>query len=203
MPNFALPAGRGPCVLPIEHNTVLRDDLLPRYSEVDPVATIFGYFMTCFFERDTTTFRFFPPDEYLNLEWRWRDLVDTNPDLMVAWHSDTPYSVGPIPLLHLHSMVTRVQYNQDGTVCHPPPWAADDLLTVEESLEMMTIDAAYALFRDQEIGSLATGKLADMIILPANPLDVDPDELLDMQVLMTMVGGETMYCAADQDAICP
>lgn len=187
----------------IEHNTVLRDDMLPRYSEVDPVAVIFGNFPTCAFIGDTSQFKYFPPDEYLYLEWRWRDLMDANPDVHFAWHSDTPYSVGPYPLVHLYSFVTRLETRDDGSICEPPDWAADDLLTVEEALQLMTIEGAYALLREQEIGSLTAGKLADLIVLSANPLEVDPEAIRDIEVLMTMVGGNVEYCLPGQGSLCP
>ena len=68
---------------------------------------------------------------------------------------------------------------------------------------MMTINAAYLLFREDEVGSLEPGKLADLIVLSANPLEVELDELKDIEVWMTMVGGETEYCAQGRDEYCP
>lgn len=119
------------------------------------------------------------------------------------WHADEP-PLGPVnPMRHLHSFVTRVERMADGTVCYPPAWAADDLLTVEEALPIMTIEPAYALFREDEIGSLDEGKLADVIILSDNPLVVPPDEIPDIQVLMTMVGGVVQHCLEEFAAFCP
>jgi predicted amidohydrolase YtcJ len=91
----------------------------------------------------------------------------------------------------------------DGTVCEPPDWAADDLLTVDEALTMMTIESAYALLREDEIGSLKAGKLADLIILSGNPLEVAPDSIMDIQVLMTMVGGQVEHCIQGLEGLCP
>ena len=68
---------------------------------------------------------------------------------------------------------------------------------------MMTIEAAYAIFREEEVGSLKPGKLADLIILSDNPLTVDPDAIKDIELLMTMVGGHVEYCAVGQEALCP
>ncbi|MEN8243128.1 MAG: amidohydrolase family protein [Chloroflexota bacterium] len=63
-------------------------------------------------------------------------------------------------------------------------WLADHALTVEEALPMMTIAGAYALFREDEVGSLAPGKLADLLILSGDPLsdprrDQGPSNLAD------------------------
>ena len=68
---------------------------------------------------------------------------------------------------------------------------------------MMTIDAAFALLMDEKIGSLEAGKFADLIVLSRNPLTIDPDTILDIEVLMTMVGGRVEYCLAGSEALCP
>lgn len=187
----------------IEHNTLLPDDLLPRYTEIDIVPLIFGAFPTCHFIGVTHQYGGSTPDEFRHWEWRWRDLIDENPDVHIAWHADYP-PIGPgDPMRHLHGFVTRVETLADGTVCLPPDWAADDLLTVEEALPMMTIESAYALLREDEIGSLKSGKLADLIILSDNPLVVDHERIPDIQVLMTMVGGRVEHLAPGQDALSP
>lgn len=89
------------------------------------------------------------------------------------------------------------------TICDTPEWLAHKMLTVEQVLPMMTIEAAYALFRDEEVGSLRTGKLADLIILSGNPLGVAPEAIKDIEVWMTMVGGQVEYWAPGQEALCP
>jgi len=53
---------------------------------------------------------------------------------------------------------------------------------------MMTIDGAYALFRDEEVGSLEPGKFADLIILSGNPT-TDINSINNIEVWMTVVGG--------------
>lgn len=60
---------------------------------------------------------------------------------------------------------------------------------------MMPINAAYALFRDVEIGSLDPCKYADLIILSDNPLVAEPEEIPEVGIWMTMVGGRTVPCA--------
>ena len=187
----------------IEHNAVLRGDQFARYSEVGPVATIFGTFPACLWAGDTSSFLYITPEEYRDWEWPWRPLIDTNPDLHVAWHSDYPVFGTLNPFEHLFGLVTRRQAAEDGSICDPPDWAADDALSVEEALRMMTIEAAYALHRDDELGSLAIGMLADLIVISANPLEVAPDDLPGIEVLMTMVGGRTVHCAEGAEFFCP
>ena len=116
-----------------------------------------------------------PPVAYQGWEWRWPDLLTANPGVHFAWHSDRGSALFPLPpLMHLYSMVTANEVDVDGeTICDTPAWLAHKMLTVEQVLPMMTIEAAYALFRDEEVGSLRAGKLADLVILSGNPLVVD------------------------------
>jgi predicted amidohydrolase YtcJ len=131
-------------------------------------------------------------------------LIDANPDVHFAWHSDSPaISPMPEPMKNLFGFVTRREQKEDGTFCEPPDWGADDLLTIDEALEIMTIGSAYAIRRDHEIGSLEAGKLADLIILSDNPTKVEDEAILDIQVLTTMVGGKVEYCIPEYSEFCP
>jgi predicted amidohydrolase YtcJ len=183
----------------IEHNGVVRDEMLARYPQVDPVALIFGPYPAC------SPFIQPTPEPYNLWEWRWPDLLAANPSGHFAWHSDRGAALFPLaPLMHLFAMVTAYEVGVDGeTFCETPAWIAHKNLTVEQVLPMMTIEAAYALFRDEEVGSLRAGKLADLIILSDNPLTVEPVAIKDLQVCMTMVGGRVEYCASGCEALCP
>jgi predicted amidohydrolase YtcJ len=185
----------------IEHNPFHRADLLPRYSEIGIVPTIvFGY-ATCAENQRNAYSNFFG---FENLSWleNWRDFVDANPDLIISWHGDDP-GIPPInPFLELYGVVTRNQVDEDGSVCEAPNWLAGHAITSAEALPMMTINAAYALFREDEVGSLEVGKFADMLVLSGDPLG-DPLAIKDIAVWMTMIGGQTEYCADGQAAYCP
>jgi predicted amidohydrolase YtcJ len=130
-------------------------------------------------------------------------LIEANPDLHIAWHGDDPYIRPVSPILELYGFVTRKQALDDRvTVCDPPAWIKDDTLTAEQALPMMTRESAYALFRDQEVGTLTPGKFADLIILSGNPLTENPETLLQTYVLMTMVGGKVEFCATGNEGLC-
>jgi predicted amidohydrolase YtcJ len=184
----------------IEHNSFHRADLLPRYSEIGIVATIFGAYPTCAEINESAVSNFFGAEQMSWLE-NWRDFVDANPGLHIAWHGDDPWVVPISPIIEMYSLVTRKQVDQNGAVCEPPVWLSAHALTVQEVLPMMTIEAAYALFREDEVGSLAPGKFADLLILSGNPLD-DPDAIKDIEIWVTMVGGQVEYCAAPDPALC-
>jgi hypothetical protein len=68
-------------------------------------------------------------------------------------------------------------------------------MTREEALRSMTLDAAYAAFEDDIKGSLEAGKLADVTIVSKDIMTVPADEILQAEVLYTIVGGEIRYQA--------
>jgi predicted amidohydrolase YtcJ len=57
------------------------------------------------------------------------------------------------------------------------------------------VHGAYASFEEDTKGTLAPGKLADFVILEKDPHDVDPDSIVDIKVVRTVVGGKTVYDA--------
>ena len=187
----------------IEHNAVLRDELLPRYNEIGIVPTVFGSYATCWRVHPTSQFKYIVPEELGTWEWPWRKLLDANPGIKLAWHSDFPVFPEINPMAHLYGFVTRNQAADDGSICEAPDWLKQGAIRVDEALPMMTINAAYALFREDEIGSLEKGKLADMIILSENPLEADPETLKDINVLVTLIGGQVAYCAEGAEGLCP
>jgi predicted amidohydrolase YtcJ len=65
----------------------------------------------------------------------------------------------------------------------------NERITVEEALRMQTMGAAYLMFKDDVLGSITPGKLADFAILAENPLDVPVDHVKDIKVLGTVMGG--------------
>ncbi len=133
----------------------------------------------------------------------WRSFLDANPQLPITWHGDDPW-VGPIsPLEEMYSMVTRKDVDEDGfSICEPPDWLAEHTITASEALPLMNKGGAYALFREEVLGSLTHGKYADLIILSDNPLTVEPDSIRTINILMTMVGGGAEYCRPGESALC-
>ena len=65
-------------------------------------------------------------------------------------------------------------------------------------LRAATIDAAYELHEDDVTGSLETGKFADLIVIDRNPLKIAEDDIANVKVLETVVGGQTVYEATPQ-----
>jgi predicted amidohydrolase YtcJ len=67
---------------------------------------------------------------------------------------------------------------------------ADQRLTVAEAVHANTLGAAYQIRLDDKVGSLEVGKLADLIVLDKNILEVDPHEIHSAKVTLTMMNGQ-------------
>ncbi len=99
----------------------------------------------------------------------------------VSLHSDMP--IGPArPLFNAWCAVTRTTVS--GRVAGP-----EQRISVEQALRAITIDAAQSWRLDQEMGSLAPGKLANLAVLEDDPLSVDPSRLKDVGIWGTMFEG--------------
>ena len=85
------------------------------------------------------------------------------------------------------SAVTR-RAARDGKVYRP-----DLAISVEEAVRMYTINAAFQEFAEDRRGSLEPGKFADLTIVDRNIFTIDPEEIPDVQVLRTVVGGRTVF----------
>lgn len=107
--------------------------------------------------------------------------------LVITAHCDSPI-VPADPLLSIWVSVNRL--TSSGQVL-----GADQRISVLEALRAHTFNPAWQNRQDNEKGSIEPGKLADLVILAANPLETDPAALRDIGVLETIVGGKTVYSA--------
>jgi predicted amidohydrolase YtcJ len=90
------------------------------------------------------------------------------------------------PLANFYAAVTRK--SPDGTVFYP-----DQRMSREEALRSYTIYCAYSAFQEGIKGSLVRGKLADIVVLSKDIMTVPAEEILETEVLYTIVGGEIAY----------
>lgn len=105
--------------------------------------------------------------------------------------SDYPFDeMGEEPLKGIQMGVTRQLFlEKDPPVMEP----AGERLTVEQCLEAYTINAAYCMHMEDKTGSLEVGKYADLVVLEKDLLEMDPHEIMDTRVLLTMLGGKPTY----------
>jgi predicted amidohydrolase YtcJ len=112
-----------------------------------------------------------------------------NAGAKVAFGSDSP--VAPLnPLLGIDAAVHR--RTLDGK--HPKGWFPEQRITVAEAIECYTLTSAYAAFLEKDLGSLAVGKLADLVVLSRDILaEGERENIASTAVVMTMVDGRVVF----------
>lgn len=190
----------------IEHNSLVRPDLLPRYEEMGVLASVRGYAPFCDLQFLVPNFG---PERYT---WYVNRYVLPSLDIHAYIETDFTWIFDPDnrfaystldPIVHLYGLVTHRSMADDGSFCEPDPLVAPLGIRIERALQMLTIEPAYAVSMEDYIGSLKPGKYADLILLSDNPLSVEPDSLKDLSVWMTMIGGKVEYCATGHESLCP
>jgi predicted amidohydrolase YtcJ len=114
----------------------------------------------------------------------------------VASASDYPVSWPPDPMLAIEIGVTRTVPLDSEIYVEPDyetPLNPAEQVTVEQMIESFTINGAYAIFMEDEIGSLEVGKKADFIVLSQNILEIDPREIHNTIVLLTYFEGQEVF----------
>ncbi len=106
----------------------------------------------------------------------------------LALGSDAPVETAD-PLRILHAAVTR----QDDQRTERAPWLPEQSLSVAQALWSYTLGAAYSGGEEQHKGSLETGKLADLVVLGADPFALPGAELVQAPVEATIIGGKVAY----------
>lgn len=104
------------------------------------------------------------------------------PGTNASWYSANP-------LLGIYAAVTR--QTLDGLPTEG--WFPEERIDVETALRAYTINNAYAAGEEELKGSITPGKLADLVVLDRDPFRVHPAELKELQVLMTIVGGNVVH----------
>src|SRR5262249_49877734 len=100
----------------------------------------------------------------------------------------------------LNEWVERVHRANIQVNCHAngdvtETWGANQRISVDEALRVLTINGAYASHEESIKGSITPGKLADFVILADDPHTVDQDKIKDIAVVRTVTGGNTVHRA--------
>jgi len=158
----------------IEHASMLTEDVIKDMKELGLIASCQ------------------PP--FINSEYNWlekrigkdrcqytypmKSIIDAG--VVLVSGSDCPVE-DPSVIMGLHALV-----NRNGFV-------PEQCISMMEALKTYTINAAYAAFEENVKGSIDVGKLADFVILDQNPREVSNDKIRDIQVLETIIRGESIY----------
>jgi predicted amidohydrolase YtcJ len=166
----------------IEHAQHIRPDDFKRFAQLHVIASMQPYHCiddgrwaekVIGHERSKSTYAF-------------RSLLDAGATL--AFGSDW-FVAPPTPLEGIYAAVTRRTLDDK----NPGGWIPEQKISVEEALRAYTIDAAFASFDEKIKGSLEPGKLADFIILEKDITSMPPEEIKNVNVLQTMVGGKVVF----------
>lgn len=168
----------------IEHAQVLSLEDLPRLAPMHVIASMQPTHATS--DMPWAEDRVGP--DRINGAYAWRKLRDSGARLALG--SDFPVE-SVDPRLGLYAAETRT--DADGEPAGG--WHPEDRLTPWEALRGFTLDAAYAGFAEDEVGSLAPGKRADFVVFDGDPLAVDPARLRALPVKATYVDGKPVYQA--------
>jgi predicted amidohydrolase YtcJ len=164
----------------ITHCTLINDALVRRMKALDAIPAMF----TTYAYYNSDKFPFYG-EELMKRAMAYRTLLDAG--VRAAAGSD--FTPGPFsPLMGIQGMVTRTGW--DGKT-----WGANQRITVDEAIQVNTINGAYASHEESIKGSITPGKLADFVILADDPHMVDHEKIKDITVVRTVVGGSTMYQA--------
>jgi len=123
--------------------------------------------------------------------YAFRSLLDNGATL--SFGSDWPGT--SVAQYHVHPKYTIYAAVARKTVTGEPEggWFPEERISVEEAIEAYTINNAYAAFDDDIRGSIETGKLADITVFDRNLLEIPHSEILDTEVVMTIVDGKVVF----------
>ena len=163
----------------IEHLSICLPVALQKLKKLRPVITV------------QPAFVFSGGDRYLAQTsgeekpyiFRFRTLLESG--LKVAASSDSPIAPDN-PFFAVHSAISRK--TRSGKTLAP-----EETITVGDVLKMYTVNAAFASSEERLKESIAPGKLADLVVLDKNPLSASPEEIENIKVSMTIVGGTVVF----------
>lgn len=169
----------------IEHAQVLALEDIPRFAKLGIIPSMQP--IQCSMDMGFAEARV--GKERMKGAYAWKSLL--NSGVKIAGGSDVPdFTVDySNPLWGIFAAVTR----QDLEGNPEAGWYPAEKVSRLEALEMYTINAAYAAFEEDIKGSLAPGKLADITVLSKDILSIPALEILQTEVIMTILGGEIVY----------
>jgi predicted amidohydrolase YtcJ len=169
------------------HIQVITDEDLPRFAELDVIAQSTPLWALY----DTFGEPFVSEDQFSRF-WRFKSLH--NEGVKLTWGSDFPASgagmLGMSPILQMEIGHTRQAPGEPDAPIQP---RKSERLDIDTLIRGYTLDAAYQLHMEDELGSLTVGKKADLVVLDKNLFETDRYEIHRVKVLMTMMNGSVVY----------
>ena len=166
----------------VEHAQILAPADLPRFAALGVIAAMQPTHATS--DMGWADERLGP--KRLAGAYAWNSLLRSGARL--AFGSDFPVEAVD-PMLGIHAAVTR----QDRAGQPAGGWLPDERISRIQALRAFTIDAAWAGFMEQEVGSLEAGKQADLVVLDRDIMQVPDDEIPSVRAVQTWVGGKRVF----------
>ena len=171
----------------ITHIQAITDQDVPRFAELN----VIGQTTPLWASYDTYGKQFVSDDQFQRF-WRFKSIEDTGGRL--SFGSDYPATgagtLGLSPLVQIEIGHTR---QMPGVADAPIQPRESERLSIESLVRGYTLDAAYQLRMEDQIGSIEVGKKADFIVLENNIFEIDPYSIHSTKVLQTWLGGEVIY----------
>lgn len=166
----------------LEHCQILSRDVIDKMHDIGVIASV----QPVFAPYDYPWVEDRVGKGRLEYAYAWRTLRDSHVRLCAG--SDAP--IYPFdPLLGIWSAVSRRGIRKQGV------FGEGQRLDVMNVLGMYTIEAAYSLFEEKEIGSLEVGKRADMVVLSSDPTKTETEDIRGIKVQLTVINGEVVFDA--------
>ena len=166
----------------VEHAQHLRPQDIPRFALDKVIASMQPYHAID--DGRWAEKRIGP--ERAKTTYAFRSLLDSGATLAFG----TDWTVAPLnPLLTIYAAATR--RTLDGK--HPNGWIPEQKISVEEAVRAYTVGSAFAEFQENEKGTIAPGKLADLVILTQDIFKIDPKEIEKVKVVTTIMDGRVIY----------
>jgi predicted amidohydrolase YtcJ len=166
----------------IEHVQLLHPADVPRLAQLGVVASMQPIHATSDMEMAERYW-----GRRCELAYAWRSVLDSG--AVLAFGSDCPIETLD-PLAGIHAAVTRRR--ADGRP-GAEGWIPAQRLTIAEAVHAYTLGAAYASGEAHLKGSITPGKLADLVVLSQDILQIEPMAILDTRIAMTLFDGQVVY----------
>jgi predicted amidohydrolase YtcJ len=163
------------------HASLMQKDQMERAKKLGVRVDIQNVFM---WDKASTVQRFLGLQR-ANRAVPTRTLIDVLGIENLGAGTDFPVN-GLNPFLNMYIMVSR--RNPDGA-----RYGESEAISREEALRLYTAAAAHYTFEEKVKGSIEVGKLADLVVLSADPLTIPEEGLKDVQALTTIVAGKVVY----------
>lgn len=166
----------------IEHVQIIHPDDVERLAQLNVIASMQPIHATSDYEMAD---RYWGERAAYSYAWRKQQ----NAGAILAFGSDAPIETAD-PLQGIYAAVARCRANGMPT---KEGWYPEERLSLESTIAAYTQGPAFAAEMEDRLGMLASGYLADIVLLDRDLINVSSDEILETNVLGTMVGGQWRY----------